>query len=314
MKGEEHYHGERINDVEKKSSSGILERIQSGIMLLDGAMGTELMKGGLLPGSSPEVWNVEKPEWIQEVHRGYFQAGSDAVLTNSFGGNPIKLDAHGLGDRCHELNRQAALLAVAVRPEKGFVGGSLGPTGRFLEPQGTHTEMDFESAYALQAEALSSGGVDFLLIETQYDLREALCAVRGVHRSCDLPVFVTMTFNRTPRGFFTIMGNSVEASFKALENLAVQVVGANCTLDSNEMAELTGIMRQFTDHPLLVQANAGRPELTPEGNVIYAQGVEDYVQYIPKMITAGADVIGGCCGTDAEYIRRMSEIIKTYRD
>lgn len=300
--------------METKSEGGILERLQNGVLLLDGAMGTELMKKGLPPGRCPEVWNVEKPEWIQQVHSGYFRAGSDAVLTNSFGGNPIKLGSHGLADRCRELNHQAARLAVGVRPEKHFVGGSMGPTGRFLEPQGTHQEMDFENAYAHQAEALSSGGVDFILIETQYDLREALCAVRGARRSCDLPVFVTMTFNHTPRGFFTIMGNSVEASFDALENSGVQVLGANCTLDSREMAELTGIMRQVTDSPILVQANAGRPELTPDGNVIYAQSVDDYIRYIPNMIAAGADIIGGCCGTDAEYIRRMSEIIKTYRD
>jgi len=300
--------------VDKKNESEILGRIQRGGMLLDGAMGTELMKRGLPPGRSPELWNIEKPDLVQAVHRSYYKAGADAVLTNSFGGNHIKLDAHGLGDRCHELNKQAALLAVAVRPEMRFVGGSMGPTGQFLEPQGTYTENDFENAYALQAAALSAGGVDFILIETQYDIREALCALRSARRSCDLPVFVTMTFNLTPRGFFTIMGNSVKACFEVLENAGAQALGANCTLDSREMADLTRIMRQVTDIPILVQANAGQPELTPEGDVSYAQGVEDYVRYIPEMIAAGADIIGGCCGTDAEYIRRMSDIIKSNRD
>jgi len=300
--------------VDKNNECKILERVQRELMLLDGAMGTELMKRGLPPGRSPELWNVEKPDWIQEIHRSYYQAGADAVITNSFGGNPIKLDAHGLIDRCNELNKQAALLAVAVRPEMRFVGGSMGPTGQFLEPQGTYTENDFENAYALQAAALSSGGVDFILVETQYDLREALCALRGARRSCDLPVFVTMTFNLTPRGFFTIMGNNVKACFAALGNAGAQVLGANCTLDSREMADLTRIMRQVTDSLILVQANAGQPELTPEGDVSYAQGVEDYVRYIPEMIAAGANIIGGCCGTDAEYIRRMSNIIKTNRD
>jgi len=292
----------------------ILDRIRCGTMLLDGAMGTELMKRGLPPGRSPELWNTEKPEWIQEVHRRYFEAGADAVLTNSFGGNPIKLAAHGLENRCRELNRRAAELASAVRPEEGYVGGSMGPTGRFLKPQGTYTEMDFEKAYALQADALISGGVDFLLIETQYDLREAVSALRGARSCCEAPVFVTLTFNRNPRGFFTLMGNNVEASFKELEKEGAHVLGANCTLDSKDMNELIPVMRRLTELPILVQANAGSPELTPEGIVSYTQEVEDYVRYIPGMIASGADIIGGCCGTDAEYIRRMAEIIKSNRD
>ena len=221
-----------------------------------------------------------------------------------------KLASHGQEKRCYELNRAAATIAVEVKPAGCFVGGSLGPTGKFLQPQGEFTEGQFEDAYAEQARGLADGRVDFLLIETQYDLREALCALRAARRVTTLPVFVTMTYNRVPRGFFTMMGNSVIQCLEELEREGVPVLGANCTLDSADMADLVKVMREKTGLPLVAQANAGKPALSAQGEVSYSQGLEDYLQHIPRAIENGANIIGGCCGTNPEYIRRMAAIVK----
>ncbi len=287
----------------------IFDLIKQRVVLLDGGMGTELIKYGLPKGTGPEAWNVEKPEVVKKIHKSYFDAGSDVVLTNSFGGNKIKLASHGLEARCYELNLKAASIANEAKPEGRFVAGSMGPTGKFLKPIGEFTEEEFESAYAEQARGLTDGKADFLLIETQYDLGEALCALRGARKSSTLPIFVTMTFNRNPRGFFTIMGNSVSQCLKELEAEKVPATGANCTIDSSEMADLVKIMRQTTSLPLIVQPNAGKPVLSSSGEVIYSQGLEDYVRFIPEIIKNGANLIGGCCGTNPDYIRRMAEMI-----
>ena len=288
----------------------IFELIKKRTVLLDGGMGTELIKRGFPQGACPELWNVEQPEVIKEIHKSYYDAGSDVVLTNSFGGSKIKLSAHGLEKRCWELNYAAAKIATEAKPKGRFLAGSMGPTGKFLKPQGEFTENEFEDAFAEQARGLAEGGVDFLLIETQYDLKEALCALRGARKSCRLPVFVTMTFDHKPRGFFTMMGNSVAQCLKELEGQEVPAVGSNCNLNSEEMTELVKIMRELTSLPIIAQANAGKPSLTDEGKVAYSQGLEDYLRFIPQIIRNGANLVGGCCGTNPDYIKRMAAIIK----
>ena len=291
-------------------AQSILEILKERKLLLDGGFGTELIKRGFPQGACPESWNEEKPDIVQKINKSYYDAGSDAVLTNSFGGTTIKLRSHNLENKCYELNRTAALIANEVKPKGKFLGGSMGPTGKFLKPHGEFTEEEFEDAYAEQARGLTEGGVDFLLIETQYDLIEALCALRGVRKASDLPVFLTMTFNHHPKGFFTLMGNSVDQFLEAMERESVPVVGSNCTLNSEEMAELVKIMREKTSLPLIAQANAGKPSLSEEGEVAYSQGMEDYLRFIPQIIENGANIIGGCCGTDPDYIVRMSEMVK----
>ena len=287
----------------------ILDLIKKRTVLLDGGMGTELIKKGFSQGQCPEKWNTDRPDIIKSIHRSYFEAGSDAVLTNSFGGSKLKLSSYGLADECYELNRQAAFLANEIKPEGKFVGGSLGPTGKFLRPQGEHTEEEFEEAYGIQAKGLSDGGADFLLIETQYDLREALCALRASRQNVNVPVFVTLTFEKFPRGFFTIMGNSVSQCIQELEGENIPVIGANCTIDSADMADLIALFRQETALPLIAQANAGKATLNAEGDVAYSQDIDHYVANIPRIVQNGANLVGGCCGTDPEYIRKMAEII-----
>ena len=291
-------------------SESIFDRLQKGVVLLDGGMGTELIASGFPQGACPETWNVEKADIILQIHKSYFDAGSDVVLTNSFGGSKIKLTSYELGEKCYDLNYAAATLAITIKPEGKYVAGSMGPTGKFLKPLGEYTAEEFEDAYAEQAKGLADGGVDFLLIETQYDLNEAFCALRGARKVTEIPVFVTMTFEKGPRGYFTIMGNSAAQCIEELEKKEVPIVGTNCTLNSEDMAELVKVMRENTSLPLIAQANAGQPSISESGEVVYSQALEDYVSFIPQMIENGADIIGGCCGTNPDYIKRMSEIIK----
>jgi len=242
-------------------TASIFNIIQERIVLLDGGFGTELIARGFPQGACPETWNVQKPEIVKEIHKSYFDVGSDVVLTNSFGGSQIKLESYGQADRCHELNLAAAQIANETKPEGRFVAGSMGPVGKFLKPVGEYEEQAFEDAYAEQAKGLSDGGVDFLLIETQYDLKEALCALRGARKVTDKPVFVTMTFTKGPRGYFTIMGNSVGQCVEELEKKEVPVIGTNCTLNSEEMVDLIKMIREVTSLPIIAQANAGKPSV-----------------------------------------------------
>jgi len=288
----------------------LIELVKTRTVLLDGAMGTELMARGLPQGTAPEIWNVECPAIIKEIHSEYFAAGADVVLTNSFGGSVLKLAGHGLGERTYELNLAAARLAREIAPAGRYVAGSMGPTGKFLKPQGDLTEEDFAAAYAEQARGLADGGADVLLVETQYDLREALAAVRGARSVSSLPVFVTMTFNSFPRGFFTLMGDTVVRSAAELEAEGVAAVGANCTLNSEQMVGCVRALKAATALPIIAQANAGQPVIGPDSRIGYSQGLEDYVRFVPEIVLAGAGFVGGCCGTNPSFIRAMARKIR----
>jgi 5-methyltetrahydrofolate--homocysteine methyltransferase len=288
----------------------LLDLAGSRTVLLDGAMGTELMARGLVQGTAPESWNTERPEVVREVHAAYFAAGADVVSTNSFGGSALKLAGHGLEGRTYELNLAAARLARSAAPPGRYVAGSMGPTGKFLKPQGEYAEEDFAAAYAEQARGLADGGVDVLLIETQYDLREALAALRGARSVSGLPVFVTMTFNAFPRGYFTLMGDTAARAAAELGQAGAAAVGANCTLASEQMVGCVKAIRQATSLPIVAQANAGQPSIDADGRVVYSQGLEDYVSYVPEIVRAGAGFVGGCCGTNPSYIRAMAGKIK----
>lgn len=279
-------------------------------VVFDGAMGTELMARGLDRGAAPELWNIDRPDAVREVHAAYFAAGADVVSTNSFGGTPTRLAAHGLEARAFELNRAAARLAREAAPAGRFVAGSMGPTGKFLEPQGPATEAEFVAAYAEQAGALAEGGVDLFIIETQYDLREALAALKGTQSVSRLPVFVTLTFSAFPRGYFTIMGDPAARSAAELEKAGAAAVGANCNLTSEQMVGCISAIRAATSLPVVAQANAGQPVAAPDGTVGYSQTPEDFVRFVPGLVAAGAGFVGGCCGTNPATIRAVARDIR----
>ena len=290
-----------MSEIEKKLSTDIL--------LFDGAMGTMLMERGIKAGETSETWILDHPGDIVAVHEAYFAAGADVATTATFGATSLKLAHYKLSDRATEINRKGAELAVKARPAGKFVAGDIGPTGKLLKPAGDADEATLAEAFTEQARALAEGGVDFLIIETMMDVNEALIALSAA-KSTGLPVFATISFTKKPRGYFTIMGNKPGDSARALADAGALAVGTNCSLRIADMVDVVAEMADAVEVPIIAQPNAGNPE-TERGVTTYVDGPEVYARMTPDLIRAGARVVGGCCGTTPETIRRMREAIDT---
>lgn len=286
----------------------LIEFLQDKTVVFDGAMGSMLISQGLAPGESPESWNLEKPEIVAEIHSRYYAAGSDVVHTNSFGGNPVKLADCGLSDRVEHINRRAAEITRSVCPAGKMVAGDLGPTGKFLKPLGDLDPRDAELCYRRQAEALLTGGADLISIETMFSLEEALAAVRGTRSLGNVFIIASLTYNRTQKGFFTMMGDGVAKSVNALEDAGADAVGSNCSLGSADMIDLTAEIRSATRRPVMIQPNAGKPVVIDD-SVTYQQTPLEFAADCRKIKVAGADMIGGCCGTTPEFIRALAKAV-----
>lgn len=285
-------------------SSDYLDLVRRRLVLYDGAMGTMLFAQGLLDGESPEPWNWEKPEVVTAIYEGYYRAGSDVVQTNTFGGTPIKLSERDLQERTHDANVLAAKAARSVCPPGRFVAGDIGPIGKFLKPMGEYTVEEFQADFEAQVHGLVDGGVDLISLETMYALDEALCALRAAKKVSSLPVSVCMTFDRNPRGFFTLMGETVQHCMKVLKDNGADIIGSNCSHGSPVFLELARLVRDATDLPVIVQPNRGRPTLEG-GTVIYKQSADEFVADMKQIAAIGVNVVGGCCGTDPEFISKM---------
>lgn len=286
----------------------LLEISKTRTVIFDGGMGSMLIARGLGPGESPETWNLEKPEAVAEVQRLYYEAGSDVVHTNSFGASPVKLADRGLADQAERINRRAAEIAKSVCPAGKLVAGDMGPTGKFLKPLGDLDPRDAEDSYRRQAEALLAGGADLISIETMYSLEETLAAVRGAKSLGNVFVVASLTYNPTKNGFFTMMGDGVVKALKALEDAGVDAIGSNCSLGSAEMIELTAAIRAATPKPILIQPNAGKP-LAVDDSVVYQQTGAEFAADGLRIKAAGADMIGGCCGTTPDFIKELSRAV-----
>ena len=282
----------------------ILELAKKKTVIFDGAMGTMLMAAGLKAGENPELWNIEKPSLVAEIHRQYYEAGSDAVHTNTFGGNAVKLADRGLAEKTEKINVEAARLAREACPAGKFVAGDIGPTGKLLKPLGDLAIEEAEEAFFRQAQALVKGGVDLVSIETMFSLQEALAALRAAKKLGAVTVIAALTFNRTKKGFFTMMGEGVRQAVSAFEEAGADVIASNCSLGSSDMIDLTKELRAATRRPVLVQPNAGKPE-TQRGVTSYRQTPAEFAQDGKEIRNSGADMIGGCCGTNPEFIRSL---------
>lgn len=276
------------------------------IIVTDGAMGTMLFALGLQNGDSPELWNVEQPDKVRSVHRGYIEAGAQLILTNTFGCNRLRLQLHELGDRARELNMAAAHLARAEADAADHpvaVGGSMGPTGSILMPYGT---LDFDEAvdvFAEQSSALIEGGVDVLWVETMSDLEEVRAAVTGARRvSPNFPVVTTMTFDTKGR---TMMGVTPEQALETLSSFGVIALGGNC---GNGPQEIEGVIEKMhgvnSQTVLVAKSNAGMPRMV-DNVAVYDATPEVMADYAIKVRDLGARVIGACCGSTPNHIKAM---------
>ncbi len=278
-------------------------------LILDGAMGTMLFAAGLESGNSPEEWNVTHPDRVRSVHQAYVDAGSDIILTNSFGGTGFRLKLHNFQDRAVEFNRAAAQAAREVADAADrtvLVAGSMGPSGELLVPMGEMTYEMCVAGFAEQAKGLTEGGADMLWIETMSDLDEVRGAIEGARSVSDLPIVATMSFDTKAR---TMMGVTAEVAVTELAKLDLAAVGANCgnNLPDTEIVMLK--MRELNpDIKLIVKSNAGIPQWVGE-DLIYSGSPEVMGAYADRMRNAGIQFIGGCCGSDPSHVRMMRDVI-----
>ncbi|MGO3605147.1 MAG: homocysteine S-methyltransferase family protein [Pseudolactococcus laudensis] len=277
----------------------ILTDLKTQILLFDGAMGTQLQDRGLPIGGIPEHFNLTHPEVVEAIHRDYVAAGADVITANTFQANTTKMAADELDETIHTA------IALAKKAEPKYVAYDMGPTGQLLQPMGT---LSFDAAYemfASQAIIAEQAGADLVIIETVADLLEAKIAVLAVKENTKLPVFVTMTYQEDGR---TFVGVDPQTATLTLQNLGVDVLGVNCSLGPKELAPIVAKILDYAQIPVMVQANAGLPQME-NGETVYKITPETYVAYTQKLLAQGVAVVGGCCGTTPEFIRQLRLLI-----
>lgn len=291
--------------------SKIVQEIKKGrVLVSDGAWGTFLQKKGLKPGECPEQWNVTRPNDVYAIAQSYVEAGSDMIETNSFGGNYFKLKGYGLQEQVFELNKAAAEISRKAAGNDRFVLGSVGPTGKLLLMEEV-TETELYNAFKEQSVALEAGGADAIVIETMTDLEEARIAVKAASENTACEVICTMTFDKILTGEYrTMMGISPAEMTETLVDAGAAIIGANC---GNGIADMIGIVKEIRKVneriPILIHANAGMPQYC-DGGTTFPETPEDMAGRVREIIEAGANIIGGCCGTTPDHICEVHEVIK----
>jgi len=287
----------------------LLDRLKEKKYLVsDGAWGTMLQAAGLGPDDCPEEWNISHPDVVRSVPTAYAASGSDLILTNTFGGSPIKLKKMGFADQAAAFNFAGARHSIEAAPD-AMIAGSVGPTGEMLTPLGTMTASEMAHAFSIQIDAMLEAGLRVICVETMSAMEEAVCAIRvakDLDASCD--VICTMTFSATPKGPRTMMGIDCEQAAKGLAEAGADVVGANCGNGIQQMIDIARLFREHTDRPVLIHANAGLPELV-NGKTVFCQTPEDMATGTEALVAAGANIIGGCCGTTPAHISAIKNAL-----
>ncbi|MFA5423304.1 MAG: homocysteine S-methyltransferase family protein [Phycisphaerae bacterium] len=290
--------------------------ISSGLLILDGAMGTQLFERGAEAGVCNDYINISSPDIVKAVHADYLKAGSDAILTNTFGANKFALGRHGYGEKVEQINAAAAALAREVAGDDHYVLGDIGPTGDFLEPLGKLTPKEVKETFSVQAKSLIDSGVDGLIVESMTALDEIKLAVEAaVDAANKLPVFASMSFETGGGDFKTMMGVGVKQFISAVVPLGVAVIGFNCgKMALESYVGLAGLFAvqlhsMGSDVRLLAEPNAGIPEIVDD-KTIYKVTPQKFASAIAKIRDAGFTVLGGCCGTGPKYIKSVTRILR----
>jgi len=289
----------------------IIDKIKSGqVLVSDGAWGTFLQAKGLQPGECPELWNISHQDEVLDIAKGYIAAGSDMIETNSFGGSRFKLAHYGLDNRVFELNKAAAEISRKAAGPNKFVLGSIGPTGKILM-MGEVTAEELYDAFKEQAMALEAGGADAIMIETMTDLEEAIQAIKAAKENTKCEVFCTMTFDKTVTNEFrSMMGVSPSDMVSQIIDAGAELIGANC---GNGIKDMVSIVKEIrannADIPVLIHANAGMP-IYKDGKTVFPETPEEMANVAGDLIAAGANIIGGCCGTTPDHIHKLVEVVR----
>lgn len=290
----------------------ITDEINKGrILTSDGAWGTYLFKKGLATGTCPEEWNLTHYEDVFDIAKSYILAGSDIISTNSFGSNYFKLMQYNLQEKLSEICQTAAEISRKAAGNDKMVMASIGPTGKFLI-MGDVTEEELYDTFKMQSVAFEKGGADAVCIETFYALDEAELAIKAVKENTSLEVICTFTFDKSGDEFKTLMGVSPEQMTESLINYGTDIIGANCGFGYEDMPKIVQSIRSASKSiPIIIQANAGLPVFEND-QLIYSETPEKIKTIIPKIIEAGANIIGGCCGTTPEHIKVISKIVNEF--
>ncbi len=290
------------------SRKTLKQRLSEGPVLLDGAMGSLLMDMGLHSGQPPEEWTMKYPERIGKAHRSYYEAGSDILQTNTFGASYYRLKECGIAEH-HDLVNKKAVEICREYGGDSLISGDIGPSGLLLDPLGPATLEELETAFYHQAVVLEKAGVDLFSIETMIDIEEAVLAVKAIRNISEKPIIANMTYSQTGNGYYTVMGNSLAECTQKFLDAGADIIGTNCNLDSVELYELAEELLTLTTTPISIKPNAGQPVLNGD-TVSYGQSADDFVNGMVKIYKLGIQILGGCCGTTPEYIKRLSNQIK----
>ena len=277
-----------------------------GPVVLDGAWGTQLQARGLGSGECPDAWNLTHPDRVEQVGRAYVAAGSQVILTNTFGANRLRLEGYGLAAKVAEINRAGVEISRRATAGKARVFASVGPSGKLLM-MGDVTESDLQAVFTEQMTALAAAGADGIVIETMSDLVEAKIA-QAAARATGLPVVVSVVFDSGKQKDRTMMGATPEQVAAELTGAGADVIGANCGQGIAGYVPVCQRLRSATDRPLWIKANAGLPEMI-EGKPVYRTTPEQFARHVPALVQAGARFIGGCCGTNPAFIRALKEAL-----
>lgn len=284
-----------------------LDELLAGTPLItDGAWGTQLQTRGLPAGACPDLWNLEQPERVMQVARAYVDAGSQIVLTNTFGANAITLERHKLADKAAEINRAGARISKEAAGDRALVFASMGPTGVMLA-MGDVEEDEVEAAFEQQAIALAEGGADALMVETMAELEEAEIAIRAAKKT-GLIVGCTMVFDTGPAADRTMMGTTIEQAVEGLVEAGADIIGSNCGAGFAPYNAIVERMTAATDKPVWLKPNAGKPQLV-DGKTVFPATPEEFAQFNLSLVERGAKFVGGCCGTSPEYIAALARAL-----
>ncbi len=285
----------------------LIERLEDEILVCDGAMGTQLLDKGQPLGECPDYWGIKNHRILSDIHKSYIDAGADMIITNTFGANRIKLRKFRLEKKAQKINAEAVKIAKQAAGDNIYVLGDIGPTGEYLEPVGNLKFDDCYNAFLEQARIFESEGTDAVIIETMTDIEELKAAIMAVKENVKLPLIANMAFNKTEQGSYrTTSGVSVPQMVNKMLMAGVDVIGSNCGVNISQMVEIITEMRPLSTAFIIAQPNAGSPKLQ-NGKTVYEQTVDDFARYIPKLIEAGSNIIGSCCGTTPEHIRKIRE-------